>query len=395
VTFRSSLGATLHALRDILWSALDRFVCLLQPTPQKDCLVLVRLDAIGDFILWLPFAYAYRKLYPKQRIVLIANSTWADFAEEFDYWDEVWPVHLQSFVRNPLYRWRFLSKVAAGGFSAAIQPTYSRVFLHGDSIVRATRAFTRIGYEGDYSNIGFYQKKISDRWYTRLVPANHEPMMELTRNEEFVRGLCMGSSAPRKPIMVSSARTHHSHFPCKPYAIIFPGASWAGKMWPVDNFAELAQWLHKELGYQIVVCGSQEESSLAEALIAAARLSDTGNYAGKTTLSEFVELVSRADLLVGNDTSAVHIAAAVGTPSICLLGGGHYGRFMPYPKDWPGCRPFPVFYSMECYGCNWQCDKRRSASGSVPCVENISLDAVKTAICTLRDVGALSNVSSC
>jgi ADP-heptose:LPS heptosyltransferase len=54
---------------------------------------------------------------------------------------------------------------------------------------------------------------------------------------------------------------------------------------------------------------------------------------GKTTLVELMNLISGAQLLVSNETSAPHLAVAVGTPVIVLYNGNHYGRFVPYPAD--------------------------------------------------------------
>ncbi len=44
-------------------------------------------------------------------------------------------------------------------------------------------------------------------------------------------------------------------------------------------------------------------------------------------------MISETELLISNDTSAIHIAAAVGTPFICISNGSHFGRFHPYPPE--------------------------------------------------------------
>lgn len=106
----------------------------------------------------------------------------------------------------------------------------------------------------------------------------------------------------------------------------------------------------------------------------------TINLAGKTSLPEFCELVRRAQFLVGNETSAIHIAAAVGTPSICLLGGGHFGRFVPYPSGMPGSSPEPVYEPMPCFGCSWNCHLPHLKGRAVPCVTAINVVAVSAAI---------------
>jgi ADP-heptose:LPS heptosyltransferase len=79
---------------------------------------------------------------------------------------------------------------------------------------------------------------------------------------------------------------------------------------------------------------------------------------------------------VGNETSATHIAVAVGTPSICLLGGGHFGRFVPYPDGVGGTIPVPVHHAMDCFGCDWHCTQPHRDGDPAPCIAAIAVDSV-------------------
>ena len=91
-------------------------------------------------------------------------------------------------------------------------------------------------------------------------------------------------------------------------------------------------------------------------------------------------MLSLSNLLIGNDTSSVHIASAVNTPSIALVGGGHYGYFLPYPSSLKGTHlPTVVDFKMDCYGCNWKCPYVKSLQQTVPCVSSITVNAAKSA----------------
>jgi hypothetical protein len=59
------------------------------------------------------------------------------------------------------------------------------------------------------------------------------------------------------------------------------------------------------------------------------------------------------------------------------VGGGHFGRFVPYP-DLPGQTNNlkEVFHKMPCYGCNWKCIYPINEGEPAPCIANISVDAV-------------------
>ena len=196
---------------------------------NRDGVLIVRLDAIGDFILWLDTAKEYSRIFPGKNITLLANSAWANLAKDIPYWDSVWSIEMTRFSRSPLYRLKLLCKIRRAGFEIAIQPTFSRVFLHGDSIIRASGAKNRIGSLGDMSNITSTLKAISNRWYTNLIPAIKRPLMELDRNAEFLRNLTNQefiANLPKLPIL--TALPDHLKLQGN-YFIIFPGASWHGR----------------------------------------------------------------------------------------------------------------------------------------------------------------------
>lgn len=342
---------------------------------KKAGVALVRLDAIGDFILWLDSAKEYRRLYPGQRIVLIANAAWADWAATFPYWDEVWALDGRRFVRDIKYRAKMLRKVRRTGFETVIQPTYSRTFMHGDSLIRASAAIQRIGSEGDESNITATAKRVGNRWYTRLIPASDQPLMELERNAEFIRNLSgqtYQAALPRLP--ASGIRSGPAPWPDS-YIVLFPSASWSGKRWPLAHFAELATRLHAEFAWPVVLCGGPGDVGLCEELGAALSMPFV-NWAGRTNLAELAGVIQHARLLVCNDTSAVHIAAAVGTPAVCVVGGGHYGRFLPYPQGVAGNKPQVADYPMPCFNCNWRCSMPHVEGAAVPCVAGVSVNQV-------------------
>ena len=103
----------------------------------------------------------------------------------------------------------------------------------------------------------------------------------------------------------------------------------------------------------LLICGAKQEYRLGEQIL---KLTDVPlqNLCGLTTLVELAGLLSQSRLTISNDTGVVYLSSAVGTSSVCIVGGGHFGRFVPYP-DFPGQSNHlkTVYYSMPCYGCNW------------------------------------------
>jgi ADP-heptose:LPS heptosyltransferase len=80
------------------------------------------------------------------------------------------------------------------------------------------------------------------------------------------------------------------------------------------------------------IAGSNDEKYLSEEILGQlGKDIQVTDLTGLLTLPQLVDHIKGAHLLVSNETSAIHIAAAVGTTAICISNGNHFGRFNPYP----------------------------------------------------------------
>lgn len=377
----------LRAIRELLNRLLiffDGFLLLFFPSKCfGTCVLIVRLDAIGDFVLWLDAAKVLVSSYHGQgySVVLLGNKAWASWAKEMEVADEVWEIDVSRFSKQPLYRWQWLIRIRKAGFKIAIQPTYSRIFTDGDSVVRASGANERIGSIGDESNITWCNKSWSNRWYTRIISAKPTQIMELKRNAEFMRGLGFSDFLARLPSIPLSSGKPTNLLPPQPYAVLVPAASWEGKEWPIDNFIKIGHQL-AAVGLHIVVLGVSADRERVSVLLN--DLPDAVvDLVGKTTLGELAEVLRCATLVLTNDTSSVHIGVAVDVPVVCILGGGHFGRFAPYDievVDENRNLPIIVAEPMPCFGCNWHCKYPRRKGEAVKCIQDISVGKVWGAV---------------
>lgn len=350
---------------------------------EKNTLLIVRLDAIGDFVMWTNAAALYRDQYAGKQIVLVANAVWVDLATRLPFWDEVIAIDIRKFSFNPLYRCNILLKVNQCNASTAIQPNLSRSFIIGDAVVRASKASVKIGSQGDESNIHNFWKRISDKWYTCLVPVSKTVISEFERSAEFVQQSGFPDYTATLPHFPVMGKLPQNLIPANQYCIIFPGASSIGKQWPVEYFAALIGLITEKYALNIVLCGGSGEIELCENVKRMADNEKCFSLAGKTKLWELAELIRGSSFLVSNDTSASHIAAAVDTPSVCILGGGHFGRFHPYPEHLVGNRPVAAFHKMPCFNCNWVCTQSADLSRSWPCVRTVAVEHVFNLIQTI------------
>lgn len=360
---------------------LDSIVSLTVKVPgKKSGLLILRFDVIGDFFLWLDQAKEFRKLFPDQRIVLMGNRRWAQFARIFPYWDDVWEFEPHEFVNNPTYRIKVVAKVRRAGFKTAIQPTHVRFFF-ADAIIRASRADVRIGSTGDPVHLKPIQAR-TNKWYTKLVPAVDRPLMMFCREAEFMRGLGNLSSRAHLPdvrkYLGPSDITERLR---ERYYVLFPGAGAKYKRWPIEKFSDLIGRIYDCAGLDAVVCGGDEEKELVKGLMdkCGSKLTD---LTGQTSLNDLCCVIKQAKFIVSNDSCAIHIAAAVKTPGICVLGGGDYGRCLPYVVEQGNARfaPDVCICRMDCFGCRWKrpCIPKIKGKNSmpVPCISNTTVEQV-------------------
>jgi ADP-heptose:LPS heptosyltransferase len=377
VLSRNTVNFLKRLLRYAVFYAGDTLVRLQSgSTISIDRLLLIRLDAIGDFVIWLDSAKEFRRLYPNSRITLCTSSVVSELANTLPYWDEVVEVDLKLFNTKLIYRYSLLLRLRKQRFEIAIQPTFSRVFLHGDAIVRATGAKHRIGSQGDLTNTYAILKRVSDAWYTKLVPAATRPMMEVDRNAEFIENLSGQVFNAHLPALPKLGALSAALEVKAPYFVIFPGASWTGRQWPASKFAETVVMLHRMTGWVPVLCGGPGDKLVCQEVIDQCGVTRAIDFTGLTTVTELAQVLRAAKLLISNETSAVHIAVAVSTPSVCVLGGGHYGRFMPYPADIDRGNSEVAVHQMSCYNCNWHCTQPHVAGGPVPCIANVTVKSV-------------------
>jgi len=368
----------IRSLLFILFDSIALWAAKVPKHNQLKLILLIRQDRIGDFILWLDTAKEYRKYYPPEnyKIILIGNAIWSDLAKGLPFWDEVLPVNVKAFKALSRYRWNILRKVRNFGAKIAIQPTYSREFYHGDSLIRASNASKKVSSAGNMSNRNQLKSNLADRWHTELIPSSPEQLSELERNAEFFSGFIKKLYLPSYPELELSCDCNIQELKRKSFYILSLGANKKYREWPYKYYAKIAQKIHKKTGWLGLICGAENEFYLGEHI---KKLCDAPlqNYTGQTTLSELTCLLAKSQILISNETGTVHIANAVGTPTVCILGGGHFGRFVPYPELSGKINNLKVvYYKMPCYGCDWKCVYHIKDEDPAPCISNISVDAV-------------------
>ncbi len=304
-----------------------------------DYLLLIRLDSIGDYILFRNFISIIKnsEKFKNYKIILAGNIVWKDLAEKLDgeYIDKYVWIDLNKFI-HPLYRFKKLKELSSYDYEYAISPVHSRRFFYGDAIVKFVNAKEKIGSEGDLSLMTMRQKKIADKYFTKLIQSEKEIIFEFYRNKQFfekILGIELLITKPEIDIK-SVDRNGLNKFDLKEgFAVLFIGASENYKIWDAKNFATVAEYIKNKYNLEIVLCGGKNDVKYADKFHSFFH-GKYFNLTGETSLIDFAKILSKSSLLITNDTFAQHLAVAVNLKNIIVIyNGNDFGRFIPYPDE--------------------------------------------------------------
>lgn len=347
-------------------------------TPERR-IVFVRTDNLGDLILWLPAARAIRASWPWPgcQFVLIANSAWSRFAEDLGVFDRIVPVNRVRLQRNPFYRIAAIFQLARIQAELLITAVHSRDATTTDSVARAIDARRKVASEGDMDN-AYVDPSVPNSWYDELVPAISRPIHESLRNKKFTESL-MGVEVvdPWPRLAPPSSKAIPGIVEGRSYAVLAPGASSPIKTWPAEKFSILAKRLKAEMSLDIILIGTESERA-ETAAVAQGCSGSVIDLTAQLKTEDLPAVIGQAKLVITNDTGTVHIAAALRVPTVCIVGGGHFGRFLPYPPEArdAGIRVLAFYHPLPCFNCNWKCVYPIRYSEPAPCVSNVSIDSV-------------------
>lgn len=311
--------------------------------PQKTkakTLLIIRLDAIGDYILFRNYLeiLSKSKKYQDYKITLCGNKIWQELAQKWDseFVDSFIFLDRKKFYHNPSYRFDFQKQIRKQGFEVILSPIYSRLMLFGDAIVKISGAKQRIGNFGNTDNLIPKEKKIADKYYSKLILPSDKIIFEFDRNKEFFENLLEEKIELKIPEIKQIQKNK------KRDLVVFAGASEAYKRWSWKNFANSALQIAEKHNLEIKLVGSHSEIEISNSIVGifknhnfnSSQLIKYTNLTAKTSLLELSQIIADSFLLLTNETVAIHLAVATESKAICLANGRHFGRFSPYPKNY-------------------------------------------------------------
>jgi lipopolysaccharide heptosyltransferase I len=290
--------------------------------------LITRLSAIGDCVQTLPVASALRERFPRATIVWAVEAGAAPLVAAHPAIDRVIVVP-KRMLASPAAAWQVRQQLMPLRLDIAIDP---QGLSKSSAIGWLSGAPRRIGFAGPQG------REISGWLNSELVHATSTHMVD--RYLELLRPLGIemhASDQPRFEISIdAAARNKIGRFVSDTqrtdgFAVINPGAGWDSKRWPIGRFAEVARQLGIDYALPSVVAwGGSRERAWAEEIVAGS--GGHASLAPATSLIELAALLTHAKVMIAADTGPLHLAAAVGTPSIGLFGSTRREACGPYGK---------------------------------------------------------------
>jgi len=331
--------------------------------------ILVRAtNWVGDAVMSLPALQAIRKRFPDAHIAVLARPWVADLYKRQKFADRVILHTAGKGAGDWRGKWRLSQILRAGHFDAAIllQNAFEAAL-----IARLAGIPRRIGYDRDGRGFllthaipvprpgeirlhesYYYLEMLRRAGILKEIPEVKQIRLEDTDTARQAGGERLAAAGLRGPVVGVS-----------------PGAAFgSAKQWYPERFAEAATRVAAAHGAGVAVFGSAGEKALCEQV--AGQISGTGrparNFAGETSLSEFMEMAAACLVMLTNDSGAMHIAAALGVPTVAVFGPTDHTATCPLS---PLARI--VREPVDCSPC-----KLRECPTDHRCMERVSVERV-------------------
>jgi heptosyltransferase II len=276
---------------------------------------------VGDAIMALPAIRAVRKRFLQAEIVILARPYVAEIYRHQDVADRLIPYDVRGEHAGISGREHLAAQLRAQEFDVALlmQNAFDAAWL-------AWRAGIpqRIGYARDGRSL-LLTKAIPVPQLSEIPPHEKFYYLELLRRVGWIDDLSDDPFIELDVCTEASRRAAESLSAAgaRPNALrvaIGAGASYgSAKCWPPSRFAEVANRLQSESDADMILFGTAAEAAVSQAIIAGMRRPPI-DLTGKTAIADLPALLSQCHLFLGNDSGAMHVAAAVGLPVVAVFG---------------------------------------------------------------------------
>lgn len=292
-------------------------------------ILLVRTDRIGEFLLTTPAIRAVRQAFPEAEITLIVGKNSYEIIEGSSLVNSIIKFEPTLSEGHLLDQLKFFKTIKGLRFDMAIIFNPSKFF----NIISFLAGIpVRVGYD---RKLGFLlTHRIEDKKY---LCEKHE--VEYNLELTAAAGVPAGDKRPDFPLTDSAEKKVEALLASnatganRTIIAVHPSVSNPDKMWPAERFAIICDRLAADFNAKIILIGAADERRIAEE-VKAKMDKDVLDLTGALGLKELGAFLKRCAILISNDSGPVHIAAALGVPTVVFFGesrpGGSSKRWGPY-----------------------------------------------------------------
>jgi heptosyltransferase-1 len=300
-------------------------------------ILFIKPSSLGDIVHAMPVVAALKDRWPEAQLTWLVKRQWADLVERIAGVDCLWAVDS-----------------SPGGWLGQIAALRAERFDLMVDLQGLFRSAAMGWVSGAPTRIGFANGREGSPWfYTHRVRVPTTEIHAVDRyllvaaalgappktGPQFRFNLAGGDLSAMQDVFQGRGLAIE-----KPWVALNIAARWLTKRWPLESFAAVADQLSDEGVGPIVVLGSeQERTAVAEFQRLTSR--PIIDLSGSIPLGCLPALLSKAAVMVTNDSGPMHIAAALGTPVVALFGptspvrtGPYGGTHAVFTQDLP-CRP--------------------------------------------------------
>jgi heptosyltransferase-2 len=339
---------------------------------KADNILIRGTNWIGDAVMTLPAIAAIRNSFPRAKITILVKPWVADIFRLCPDIDEIMLYQSPGIHEGLAGKLRIASEIRKKQFDAAI--------LLQNAIEAAIIAFlaripVRAGYNSDGRGLLLthsVQRTKAIRevhqtdYYLEMIkalgcrPAGREAVLALGKDDQrLARELPVEYGLQDSRLLVGMA----------------PGATYGpAKKWFPERFASVADRLADGFSAQIILFGSSEDSETAAKVRAQAKYPMI-DLTGKTGLKDAMALMTRCRLFISNDSGLMHVAAALGVPTVAIFGSTN-----PTTTSPPGRHNTIVHKDVACSPC-----LKTDCPTDFQCMDLIGVDDVYEAAVRMLD----------
>ncbi len=314
----------------------------LDPPPER--ILVKEVNWLGDLVMSLPALRAIRRTWPRAHLAVLIKKELASFFDGARWIDEVIPYSVARGLSGFFDRRRIVGEIRSrrfdlgvlfpNSFESALWITMAGIRRRAGFVADARGALLTLkaapppdavtGHQVNYWLAMVHATGVAHGHADDFAIDVHEPSRERMRE-----WLAANRKRPGRPI----------------FAIAPAAAFGPAKEWPAENYGRLIDLLTRRDGAEVVLVGAPAERAKCEE-VAAASKSGAIVAAGHTNIGELIALLSLCDGFIGNDSGCMHLAGALGIPTVAIFGSTNPTRTGPM-----GPKTRVIYRKLECSPC--------------------------------------------